>query len=156
MWISICNIHRILISIRWVVGNISPFFDFYGYILASISWEELMIKNIILSSEVSVLYKLRDIFRFAQNLVNGWGELNFSDDDSELTYFRGIYFAEVICDFDDIKGFNALSCWGILGCHDIRVENGVGTDKDAIKKCLFIGDTQSKWRQNYMIYLGLV
>ena len=67
---------------------------------------------------MSVLDKLGDVLGFTEDLVVGLAELYFPDDDSELAYFCWIYFAEVVCDFDDVEGLYVLGRGGVLAGYD--------------------------------------
>ena len=92
---------------------------------------------------MSVFNKLWDVFWFAKNLTVSSAELDFPDDDPQLAYFRWIDFAEVVCDFDDVKRFDALGDWGVLSGHNAGLEDGKRAHEYAVKKGLFVGYAES-------------
>ena len=94
--------------VAWIAHDLGSFFDFYGDILSASTIKDLGIKNLISFLKVPIFNKLRDVFRLAKDLIVRSAELYFPDDDPQLAYFRWIYFAEIVCDFDDVKRFDAL------------------------------------------------
>lgn len=95
--------------LRQIVGRyFCPFFDFDRDILTSCAAEMLVFIGVSPILELPVFNQLRDFFGFAYNLVVGGTQLDFSDDDPEMTDLGGIYFAKIICDFNEVKRFDGL------------------------------------------------